>query len=50
MTLVDSPGTTDDSFYLDITRRYQKDRASGFIYVVDAMTPVEEAAEVMLLT
>ena len=46
---MDSPGTTDDAFYGDITRRYQKDLASGFIYVVDAMNAVEEAAGVMIM-
>jgi receptor-interacting serine/threonine-protein kinase 5 len=46
VTLVDSPGTTDDKFYADITRRYQRDVASGFIYVIDGMNAVEEAAGV----
>ena len=47
---MDSPGTTDDSFYHEITSRYQKDLASGFIYVVNATDPVERARQVMIIS
>ena len=46
MTLVDSPGTTDDARFSDITKRYQTGVASGFIYVVNSTLAAEEAAKV----
>jgi hypothetical protein len=49
MTLVDSPGTTDDLHYREITERYQKNQASGFIYVINAMDSAEVAERVRLL-
>ena len=48
MILVDSPGTTDDTRYSDITERYQNELASGFIYVVNSTLAAEEAAKVSI--
>jgi energy-coupling factor transporter ATP-binding protein EcfA2 len=49
VTLVDSPGATENSALRRITEQCQQDMACGFIYVLDAGRAAEEASQVCTL-